>query len=101
VDHFDPQNNGTWQQRYFANMQYYSAGGPVFLMLGGEGTANPIWLQADTQMVLWAKQFGAAMFLIEHRFYGDSQPFPDLSTPNLQFLSSEQALADAATFHDV
>ncbi len=70
-------------------------------MLGGEGTANPIWLQADTQMVLWAKQFGAAMFLIEHRFYGDSQPFPDLSTPNLQFLSSEQALADAATFHDV
>lgn len=36
---------------------------------------------------------------IEHRFYGTSQPFPgDLSTKNLNYLTSQQALADAATF---
>lgn len=100
VDHFDAQNQNTWQQRYFVNDQYYTAGGPVFLMLGGEGTANPIWLTDNTQMVNWAQQYGALMFLIEHRYYGNSQPFPDLSTANLQYLSSEQALADAASFHD-
>ncbi len=100
VDHFDQQNGGTWKQRYFVNDQYYQKGGPVFLMLGGEGTANPIWLVENTQMVNYAQQFGALMFLIEHRYYGISQPFGDLSTPNLQFLSSEQALADAAVFHD-
>jgi len=35
---------------------------------------------------------------VEHRFYGESQPFSDLSTPNLQYLSSDQALADLSYF---
>ena len=34
------------------------------------------------------------------RFYGKSHPTPDLSTANLQYLSSHQALADIASFHD-
>lgn len=33
-----------------------------------------------------------------HRFYGNSQPFKDLSTDHLQYLSSRQALADADNF---
>jgi hypothetical protein len=35
---------------------------------------------------------------LEHRFYGASQPFADLSTDNLAYLNSQQALADAANF---
>lgn len=42
---------------------------------------------------------------IEHRYYGDSQPFSDeqggWTTENLKFLSSYQALADIAYFIDV
>lgn len=34
------------------------------------------------------------------RFYGKSHPTPDLSTDNLRYLSSHQALADIANFHD-
>jgi hypothetical protein len=104
LDHFDPQNNATFEMRYFMNSDYYSSGGPVFLLMGGEGTANPIWisgLQVPTQIVAWAAEFGAMLFSIEHRFYGQTQPFPDLSTANLAFLTSEQALADAAYFKDV
>lgn len=33
-----------------------------------------------------------------NRFYGKSQPFDDLSVDNLKYLSSQQALADAAEF---
>lgn len=39
------------------------------------------------------------MVSLEHRYYGASQPFADLATPHLRFLSANQALADLATFH--
>jgi serine protease 16 len=42
----------------------------------------------------------ALILALEHRYYGQSQPFPDLSTPNLRFLSSRQALQDIALFHE-
>ncbi|XP_070172924.1 putative serine protease K12H4.7 isoform X2 [Littorina saxatilis] len=45
-----------------------------------------------------AKEHHAIMFLVEHRYYGKTQPTVDMSVENLQFLSSEQALADLAHF---
>lgn len=36
--------------------------------------------------------------ILEHRYYGTSFPTPNLSTENLRFLTTEQALADAAYF---
>lgn len=36
--------------------------------------------------------------MLEHRFYGKSRPTEDMSTDNLKYLSSEQGLADLATF---
>lgn len=38
------------------------------------------------------------VFALEHRYYGESVPVEDYSTPNLQWLSSAQALADLASF---
>ena len=35
---------------------------------------------------------------MEHRYYGESNPFSDYSTAHLKYLTSEQALADAAQF---
>uniref|UniRef100_A0A7N1A4F0 Uncharacterized protein n=1 Tax=Kalanchoe fedtschenkoi TaxID=63787 RepID=A0A7N1A4F0_KALFE len=43
-----------------------------------------------------AKKFGAAVVSLEHRYYGKSSPFKILTTKNLQFLSSKQALFDLA-----
>ena len=39
-------------------------------------------------------------FAVEHRYYGASQPFKDWSTPNLKYLSAENALGDLADFID-
>ena len=36
--------------------------------------------------------------VLEHRYYGTSFPTPDLSTENLRFLTTQQALADTAYF---
>jgi len=36
--------------------------------------------------------------VLEHRYYGSSIPTEDLSTENLRFLTTDQALADEAYF---
>ncbi|XP_033638180.1 thymus-specific serine protease-like [Asterias rubens] len=97
LDHFNDADLRTWKQRYFVNDTFYKPGGPVFLMIGGEGTANPIWMVEGTWIVM-AQRLGALCLMLEHRFYGESHPTPDLSVENLSFLNSEQALADLAHF---
>ncbi|XP_041359445.1 putative serine protease K12H4.7 [Gigantopelta aegis] len=97
LDHFNDADTRTWQQRYFVNATFYKPGGPVFLMIGGEGTASPIWM-VEGMWIAYAQIYGAMCFQVEHRFYGKSHPTSDMSVDNLRYLSSEQALADLASF---
>lgn len=73
LDHFNPADNRTWQQRYFMNDQYWKQGGPVFIFINGESTANPIWM-TEGQWITYAQTYGAICVLLEHRFYGKSRP---------------------------
>ncbi|XP_030632674.1 thymus-specific serine protease [Chanos chanos] len=100
LDHFNGADTRVWKQRYFVNDSFYKPGGPVFLMIGGEGPANPAWMQYGTWLT-YAEKLGALCLLLEHRFYGKSHPTEDLSTDNLHYLSSRQALADLAHFRTV
>lgn len=43
-------------------------------------------------------EHNANLYVLEHRFYGESQPFLDWSAYHLRWLSSEQAMADLAYF---
>ncbi|KHJ95410.1 serine carboxypeptidase S28 [Oesophagostomum dentatum] len=64
-------------------------------------TMNKTWPQVSDEQypfVTWGKKFGAALFALEHRFYGESHPTPDQSVENLKYLSSRQALEDVANF---
>jgi len=97
LDHFDIMNTPSWRQRYWVNLDHYVDGGPAMIMIGGEAEANPGWLDYG----FWsgqARQHGAAMFLLEHRYYGQSHPTPDMATPNMRYLSSRQGLEDLAAF---
>ncbi|CAL8337785.1 unnamed protein product [Boreogadus saida] len=73
LDHFNGADSRTWKQRYFVKEQFYRDGGPVFLMIGGEGPANPAWMENGTWL-LYAQQMGALCLMLEHRFYGQSHP---------------------------
>ncbi|XP_064088841.1 putative serine protease K12H4.7 [Macrobrachium nipponense] len=97
LDHFNPTDTSTWSQRYFTNSSFYKPGGPVFLMIGGEGPANPIWM-VEGAWIPYAERLNAYLISLEHRYYGKSHPTEDVSVENLVYLSSEQALADLATF---
>lgn len=76
LDHFDPTNTATWKQRYFVNFKFFNASGssPVFLQLGGEGEADPIWLEEGQVATNYAKHFQAVQIYLEHRYYGKSHP---------------------------
>ncbi|XP_052862481.1 putative serine protease F56F10.1 [Anopheles cruzii] len=100
LDHNDPTNAETWQQRYYVNDQFFNESdpyAPVFLMIGGEGEATARWMH-EGAWIHYAERHGALCFQLEHRFYGKSHPTADLSTENLRYLTSEQALADLAYF---
>ncbi|GJQ66354.1 hypothetical protein Trydic_g10538 [Trypoxylus dichotomus] len=99
LDHFNPGNDQKWRQRYFVNEDYYKGApsGPVFLMIGGEGEASDKWMTQGA-WIDYAKVYKALCFQLEHRYYGKSRPTVDLSTKNLQYLTSQQALADLAFF---
>lgn len=97
LDHFDPQNNATWQQRYYDIDQYWDKeNGPLFLYICGEGTCRK---PADNSFVVnMAKKFNGRVLALEHRFYGMSQPTSDWSTQNLKYLTPDLGLADLAQF---
>lgn len=107
LDHFAPACAGesckVWSQRYLVNATFFDGAGPVFLCVGGEGpgfTEDVVISGTEHahEMILAAEQHGALILALEHRYYGQSLPTKDFSTPNLQWLSSPQALEDLAAF---
>lgn len=99
LDHYNEALLKTWKQRYWVNEEFFDGTGPVFIMIGGEGEENPIWMK-NGQWINFAKQYKALCVMLEHRYYGKSRPTEDLSTENMKFLSSRQGLADLAQFRE-
>merc|ERR1719471_1496157 len=94
VDHFCATCTETFKQRFFVNRTFYKPGGPVFLCVGGEGPAftgmEVISSIHCNVMVEFAPKVNAWLVALEHRYYGDSVPVPDLTLPNMRYLSHTQ-----------
>jgi pimeloyl-ACP methyl ester carboxylesterase len=97
LDHFNDSDTRTWSQLYQINNGFYKTGGPIFVMISGEGAAEITWMTYG-QWYKNARTYGALMFQLEHRFYGTSHPTDDTSVESLKYLTSKQALADLDTF---
>lgn len=95
TDHFNQGDDRKWRMRYFQNMEKWRPGGPVYIYIGGEGKLYPDVLSSGLLFDL-ASETNGAMFGVEHRYYGESKPFADVTRSNLKYLSSKQALADLA-----
>ncbi|KAJ9081909.1 hypothetical protein DSO57_1009900 [Entomophthora muscae] len=97
LDHFSSNVSTTFQQRYYVNDVYYEKGGPAFIYIGGESAFNEKRLM-DGMMADLAQEHRGVIYGLEHRYYGKSHPFPELSVANLKYLSSDQALEDLVYF---
>ncbi|KAF2666149.1 peptidase S28 [Microthyrium microscopicum] len=98
-DKYSPHLNGTFPLRYWFDARYYQRGGPVIVLASGETTGvNRLpYLQKGILSQLIKETHGIGVIL-EHRYYGHSMPTEDLSTENLRYLDTQQALADYAYF---
>ncbi|GLA74344.1 hypothetical protein AtubIFM55763_005584 [Aspergillus tubingensis] len=105
IDHFhnesryEPHTNATFGLRYWLDTSHYQPGGPVFVIAAGEtdGSDRIPFLSQGVVTHLAAAYNGVGLIL-EHRYYGESYPFTNLTTENIRFLTTEQALADYAYF---
>jgi len=101
VDHFSSRDFRTFRQRFYVNHLHWdplTRDAPIFLYINGEGPVNSPPYLDDDEVVLLAKKYHGLIVTLEHRFYGESQPFDTWDVQNLRYLNSRQALADLAHF---
>ncbi|KAM9987484.1 hypothetical protein ACTFIZ_005238 [Dictyostelium cf. discoideum] len=99
VDHFNLLDDRTFFQRFVVNSKYWNGTGPVFFIISGEQNMEASSVNS-CQYTIWAKQLNALIVSLEHRYYGGSYVTEDLSTDNLKYLTTQQALADCVVFID-
>lgn len=98
LDHFDARDNRTFFMRYYEIDSFYQPGGPLLLEIGGEVTVDPSSLALSPTLAV-ARRLGGKIVLLEHRYYGSSAPFENITdTEDYKYLSAEQALEDIAHF---
>ncbi|ETO04378.1 hypothetical protein RFI_33019 [Reticulomyxa filosa] len=106
LDHFNwniPKelNSNTYKQRYFVcGGESWKPNDPIWFYTGNEADVT---LYINATGLMWENYatYNAIMVFAEHRYFGQSIPFPVdkmLANPSLylQWLSSDQALADYA-----
>ncbi|XP_059157191.1 lysosomal Pro-X carboxypeptidase-like isoform X3 [Physella acuta] len=97
LDHLGFATMQKFKQRYLLADQFWNRNnGPIFFYTGNEGDID--WFCNNTGF-MWdiAADFKALLVFAEHRYYGESLPFgPETyqNVSNLNYLTSEQALAD-------
>ncbi|KAF8258280.1 serine carboxypeptidase S28-domain-containing protein [Lactarius quietus] len=91
---------GTFQQRYWMSWEFYQPGGPIILSTPGEEDATCFmgYLTNKTINGQIAQQQQGATILIEHRFYGGSNPYKNLSVASFKYHTIDQAIKDLVFF---
>ncbi|RKP14644.1 peptidase S28, partial [Piptocephalis cylindrospora] len=95
IDH-GQRSLGTFSQRYITNEYYYRQGGPIILYINGEDELN--YWAIEGQVADLAQATGGLLVALEHRYFGQSLPFSEFTTKNMQYLTTDQALKDLARF---
>ena len=99
LDPNSSEDKRTFKQRYFINSDLATGtDSPVFYMMCGEGACDGGGFYGA--VLDEAKLVHAHLVALEHRYYGESQPFDEMTAENLKYLKTEYALADMARFQD-
>ncbi|KAJ5594618.1 uncharacterized protein N7459_000826 [Penicillium hispanicum] len=104
IDHEDV-SLGTYENRYWVSDEWYQEGGPVFVYDVGEtnaaSSAKLHLANSSSFFVEMLKEFGGVGIVWEHRYYGESLPYPVTNTTppeHFKYLTNNQALADLPFF---
>jgi hypothetical protein len=120
IDH-ENHDIGSFEQWYWYNTEFWGGpGSPIILYMSGEQNASPAisMMTPATTVGILAQQIGAAVVLLEHRYWGESSPYvsnlrmidiilwrvshillqTELTTANLTHLTVHNAIKDSTTF---
>lgn len=99
IDHNDP-SLGTFSQRYWHTWEFYEPGGPIIITTPGEQDADGFegFLTNQTIDGQIAQEQNGATIVLEHRYYGYSNPYNNLSVASLKYHTIQQAIDDLAYF---
>ncbi|GFF33870.1 thymus-specific serine protease [Aspergillus udagawae] len=103
IDHEDP-SLGTYRNRFWVNEEFYVPESPIMVYDIGEATAEysvSLLANSSSWLGLLLHEFRAMGVVWEHRYYGDSLPFPvsqDMPVEHMKYLTTKQALADIPYF---
>ena len=87
---------GTFSQRFWYSTQFAKGSdAPVLFYFCGEAPCDPFYA---TTMADAAMAQNAAVVVLEHRYYGQSLPYPDLTLDHMKYLTIHNALEDGAAF---
>ncbi|KAJ7924724.1 serine carboxypeptidase S28-domain-containing protein, partial [Mycena leptocephala] len=100
IDHSATSDKSTFPQRVQVNTTFYKPGGPLFILQGDE--SSDMSCAEDFEFTRWAPELGAALMVIEHRYFGKSQPFGNDSytNENMRFLTLDNFMSDAVAVVD-
>ncbi|KAI1784405.1 peptidase S28 [Ganoderma leucocontextum] len=99
IDHANP-SLGTFKQRYYHTYEFYEPGGPIILSTPGEvdASAYTSYLTNATINGRIAQALNGSTIVLEHRFFGASNPYNDLSVESFQVHTVQQAVDDLVYF---
>lgn len=103
LDHFGfgtpPLNITTFNQRYFICDGYWNGTqNATILFYSGNESDIELYVNNTGLMYEMAPYFGALLVFVEHRYFGQTQPFGEETSKYMNYLSMEQAMADYAQF---
>ncbi|KAI1437330.1 serine carboxypeptidase S28-domain-containing protein [Xylaria sp. CBS 124048] len=101
LDHSNPAL-GTFKQRYWYSTQFWKGpGSPIIFVNPGEQAAdgfNTTYFTSARLTGKFAQEMGGAVIIMEHRYWGQSSPFEELTVENLQYLTLENSIKDNSYF---
>ena len=100
LDHFNPQDTRTFQERYLVyDNEFSNDNGVIFFYAGNELDITSFWNNTGFMFDI-AGEFNALILFGEHRYYGESLPFGNNSfnADGLKYLTVENVIADYALF---
>jgi len=100
IDHSDP-SLGTFEQFYYYDTTSWNGpGSPVVLFTPGEVNATRYYTYLTTNKTtgVLASEIGAAVIVLEHRYWGTSTPVANFKTENMKYLTLDNAIKDMTHF---
>lgn len=96
VDHFNLQSP-TFKQKYYVNQNYAEKSKNIILYIGGAKSLDETSVTTGPILEI-AEKTKSVIIGLEHRYFGESVPTPNMSIFNIQYCSVPQANLDLKTF---